>query len=780
MTDHIPYIPRELDDPSMDFLHAAEHIGLYWWFWDPGKRYLRVSPGLLNLFGIDPQSFDHSIESIYPAIHPEDIEKNKERIFQLLNGEIERYELVYRVKDFSADGGGWRWFYNRGGVRMRNKQGEAVLVGGITVDISGEFKHLLSMVEQKEKFEFVYQHTTEPILILHPVGKNGIQVMDANRAALDLFQMDKTGMNSESAGLFGCGEMKEAGRLITRQIRDKGFANFEKKIRIREGVERWLEFSVNEFGLTNEELMLAIVSDRTQRKETEAALRETERLYQILFEAADDRIGLFTMGQKPLLLNAAFYETLGYTREEYLASGGEGAIHPEDQQRLHEEGKGLLEDGFTMNEYRVKHKDGHYLHMSSKAVLIPGNHGEEDLVLFVIRDISDRKKFILELEQAKLAAEESDKLKSAFLANMSHEIRTPMNSIVGFSNLLITEGLDQETRKNYVQRIVRNSEHLLVLISDIIDLAKIESGQLPLVYGKIFVSELLMNMKQYAEEELNRQYPKSIQVDVEEPQEAVEMEIDVLRIEQVMKNLINNALKFTEEGTVTIGFNCGSKKNRGQLYVKDTGIGIESDHFGLIFDQFRQVDGSDTRRFGGTGLGLAICRNLVQMMGGRIWVESEPGKGSLFQVELPLRRHILETVVTKQPIHEDSSPAIGDSPRILVVDDEPDSAELLVEMLSSMGYHGRSVLNGYQALEQMERYFLPDLVFLDVRMPVLTGTELLHILKTRYPGIRVVAQSAHALPGDRERFLDEGYDDHLPKPFTNQQLESILYAFIAG
>lgn len=776
----MPHIPKELNDPSVDFLQAAEHIGLFWWYWDPRKKYLRVSPGLLNLFGIDPQVFDHSIESIYPVIHPEDIDKHKERIDQLLNGEIERYELVYRVKDFGTDGYEWRWYYNRGGIRMRDERGEAILVGGITIDISGEFKHLLSMVEQKEKFEFVYQHTTEPILILHPVGKEGIQVMDANRAALDLFQVDLDRMTAEGSGFFGNGEMKEAGRLIIRQIRKKGFANFEKKIKIGEGVERWLEFSANEFSLTNRELVLAIISDRTRRKETEAALRETERLYKILFEAADDRIGLFTMDQKPLLLNAAFYETLGYTREEFMASGGEDSIHPEDQKRLREEGKGLLEEGYTMNEYRVRHKDGHYIHMSSKAVLIPGNQREEELVLFVIRDISDRKKFILELEQAKLAAEESDKLKSAFLANMSHEIRTPMNSIVGFSNLLVTEGLDQETRKTYVERIVRNSEHLLVLISDIIDLAKIESGQLPLVYGKISVSELLMNMRQYAEEELKRQFRDSIQIHVEEPPETVDMEIDVLRIEQVMKNLINNALKFTEKGTVTIGFKCGSRKNRGLFYVKDTGIGIDSDHFGLIFDQFRQVDGSDTRRFGGTGLGLAICRNLVQIMGGRIWVESEPGKGALFQVELPLRRRTLKTIVEEQNIPLDSTPSTGDSLRILVVDDEPDSAELLVELLTSMGYQVRSALTGYEALEQMERYFLPDLVFLDVQMPVLTGTELLHILKTRYPEIRVVAQSAHALPGDRERFLDEGYDDHLPKPFTKQQLESIIFAFIAG
>ncbi len=776
MADHMQHIPRELDSPSEDFNEASKHIGLHWWYWDPIHRYLTISQGLMSVFDIDPQAFDHTIEMIYRVIHPEDIEKNKLRVDELLSGRLPWYEMEYRVKD---PAGGWKWYYNRGRVSQRNDQGEAILVGGITIDISGEFQHLLSMVEQKEKFEFVFHHATEPILILHSNDGKAIQVREANQAAVDLFQLDNLQKTRNHPGLFGSGEMKEAGRYMLRQLEGKGFLKFERKIKLGNGEERWLEFTVHEFGLTGEELLLAIIADRTGRRKTEAALRETERLYRTLFEAADDRIGLFTKELEPLLLNAAFYETLGYTREQYMEINNQETIHPDDQQRMREEGIRLFEEGFTMNEYRVRHRDGHYMHMSSKAVLIPGNQGEKDLILFVIRDISDRKKFIQDLEQAKRAAEESDQLKSAFLANMSHEIRTPMNSIVGFSNLLVTEGLDQQTRNTYVERIVRNSEHLLVLISDIIDLAKIESGQLPLVYGKIFVSELIENMRQYAEEELSRHDRKSIQVLVEQPGESFEMEIDVVRIEQVMKNLINNAIKFTEKGSISIGYQCGSKKNSVLLFVKDTGIGIDSEHFGLIFDQFRQVDGSDTRKFGGTGLGLAICRNLVQMMGGRIWVESEPGEGAVFKVEMPLRRKIVQQVEKVPTLVEDHLHAEGDRLHILVVDDEPDSAELLIRMLTSRGHNVRSSSNGYEALQVLEQFSPPDLIFLDVRMPILTGNELLHILRSRHPGIRVVAQSAHALPGDRERFLSEGYDDHLPKPFTGKQLESILEASFA-
>lgn len=769
-------IPRELGSPSAGFVQASERIGLHWWFWNPVERHLDVSPGLLRIFGIDPEAFDHTIESIYPHIHPDDIIKNRDRHEQYLKGEVPYYEMVYRVRDAA---GAWKWFYNRGAVRMRDEQDRAVLVGGITIDISGEFQHLLSMVEQKEKFEFVYHHTTEPILILQPVKGGGIHVRDANQAALDLFQAGSTPLTAGGQGLFESEEMKEAGLFLMKEIADRGFANFERKIRIGEGRVKWLEFSVREFGLTDEELILAIVSDRTRRKQAEEALQETERLYRTLFEAADDRIGLFTIKGEPLLLNAAFYETLGYSREEYLTMNGEESVHPDDRERLRAQTRSLIDDGFTMNEYRVMHRDGTYMHMSSKAVMIPGKEGEQDLVLLTIRDITDRKRFIQELEQAKQAAEESDQLKSAFLANMSHEIRTPMNSIVGFSNLLITEGLDRETMRTYVKRIVRNSEHLLVLISDIIDLAKIESGQLQLVFGKTTLAELMENMRQYAEEEVRRQNRPSIQIMVEQGTEDQELEVDVVRIEQVMKNLVNNAVKFTEKGSVTLGYRCSEKKNRVTLYVKDTGIGIDSDHFGIIFDQFRQVDGSDTRRFGGTGLGLAICRNLVRMLGGRIWVESEPGKGALFQVELPVRRKIRSPEAQAEPDQKEYSRQGKGPLRILVVDDEQDSAVLLQEMLASLGHEARTALNGYEALQLLDLNFVPDLIFLDVRMPVLTGTELLHIVRGRYPEIRVVAQSAHALPGDRERFLAEGYDDHLAKPFTRDRLKQVVASFVS-
>jgi len=556
-------------------------------------------------------------------------------------------------------------------------------------------------------------------------------------------------------------------------IFEKGFSRIEQKVKLDDGEELWLEFTLHAFTLTGENLMIAVVKDKTPERKSEAALRETERLYQTVVEAANDRIALLSVDGKPLLMNSPYYETLGYSREEFLLFGQYELIHPDDHERMKEEEKLLLEQGYSSPEYRIRHKDGHYLDMSSKLVLVKGQEDEADLVLFMTRDITERKKTIKELEEAKEKAEESDKLKSEFLANMSHEIRTPMNSIIGFSNLLNSSDPDEELKGLYVNRIITNSELLLTLITDIIDLAKIESGQLTIISGRLMVSELINEMEQYAFEEVSRLNKEKLEIGTVVEMEAIEIETDVIRITQVLKNLINNAIKFTDRGRVEIGCLKGEADQSIRFYVRDTGIGISQEHSELIFDQFRQIDGSNTRKFGGTGLGLAICKNLVRLMGGKIWVESEVGGGALFQVELPLKLSASKSA-QGQKARVQKSEWTGEKISILAVDDEPDTLELYSALLTQMGHHVTVADTGYEALRILEQFPLPDLVLMDVTMPVLSGTDTMKMIRERFPEIKVVAQSAHALRGDRDRFLNEGYDDYLPKPFTATELEQVL------
>ena len=641
-------IPPELLSPSMEFIKASAQIGLHWWYWNHMEKKLILSPHLLSILGYTQQEFDPSAPSIYKNIHPDDAKDNLEKIRGLIYGKDQLYEVEFRVRDKNGE---WQWYYNRGTVLGRDESGNAIMVGGITIDMSQKYKMLMTRAE------------------------------------------------------------------------------------------------------------------------------ENERLYRTLFDAAEDAIGLFTLDRKPILINPAFYLIFGYTREEFLDLEWEELIHPEDRAQLGKMERQFKKEGSLALDYRVKHKSGEYLYISSKYVFIETEGDEPGMIMTIIRDMTEREKAMSELERAKKRAEESDMLKSAFLANMSHEIRTPMNSIVGFSNLLVNPGLDEAARNMYVQRIIRNSDLLLALISDIIDLAKIESNQLSLVYGKQKLSALLAEMNQYALEEASRMNKTGLEIVVEELESDCEIETDVVRISQVMKNLVNNAIKFTETGKVAIGCKSAPLDYNIILYVEDSGVGISAENFNIIFDQFRQVDGSNTRKFGGTGLGLAICKKLVEMMGGRIWVESTEGMGALFQVELPRKAVVVrESSPIRLPLKDHASKSLR-SLRLLVVDDEMDSLELFYEVLSGMGHEVLKAASGYEALQLMEKHPLPDLVFMDDQMDVLSGTETMRIIKERYDSVKVVVQSAHALVGDRARFLKEGFDAYLPKPFSTDQLKDILALF---
>lgn len=771
MTSSQTGISGKLQSPSPQFLNTSDRIGLNWWYWERNSGRMMLSPGLQKILGLIPDQNGYELELIYEKVHPDDIVRNQEQLNLLLTGDEYLYEIEYRIRDKS---GKWQWYYNRGTVLKVNEEGKPVVIGGISMDISGPSTRLLAKVEEKDKFEFIFKNTTEAVLLFEVVNSRISGIRDANRAAQDLFGLKEEGAIHQLLEKFADDKMLGPGGEMLQQIRARGFTQFEKKLKLAGGETKWLEFTAHAFKLTGEELILAIVSDRTSGRKAEAALRETERLYRTLFEAANDRIGLFTLDGKALLLNSAFYESLGFTREEFMLLEQNELTHPDDVKRLEEEGKVMFEKGFSSHEYRVRHKKGHYLDMSSKLVLIRGEEGEPDLVLFIMRDITERKKTIKELEEAKEQAVESDQLKSAFLANMSHEIRTPMNSIIGFSNLLNQSGLKEELREIYVQRIISNSELLLTLISDIIDLAKIESGQLTIIFGRLNISELIIDMEQYAHDEAVRLQKDQIEIKTFLEVDDCEIETDVIRIAQVLKNLINNAVKFTEQGRIEIGCQVGESDDLISFYVKDTGIGISPEHFNVIFDQFRQLDGSNTRKFGGTGLGLAICKNLVKLMGGRIWLESEPGEGTTFYVELPVKAKGAENKYIPEKVKASESEGTGKSISILAVDDEPDTLDLYLAMLTQMGHNVSLATTGYEALQILEQFPLPDLVLMNIQMPVMSGTDTLRLIKERYPDLKVVAQSAHALTGDRDRFLGEGYDHYLPKPFTKTELNKVI------
>ncbi len=743
---------------------------IHWWYWSVSGQHLYISPELIELLGYSEEEYDGGIPTIDRNLHPEDIKEHEALFSKLISGELDYYEKEFRLKIDNR----WHWFYNRGAVVARDERGNPLMVGGISMDVSQRYNQILNRIEEGSKFEFIFHHTQEAVIILEAQqGYESVKVVDANKAAGVLYGCDHRELIGMDPRLFGNRGMKKSGNKLFEQILEDETISFETELINWNKEKKNISVYAHMFSLTGRQLILVMLDDMTGWKEMEHELRESENLYRSVIQSANDRIGVFGLDGSIVLTNAAFYESLGYSKEEYFVRENREKVHPDDVAYIDEKRNELLENGTASSEYRVQHKDGHYLHMSSKSVLLHEGDDKQPRVLMVVRDTSGLMKVQQELLEAKQQAEESDKLKSAFLANMSHEIRTPMNSIVGFANLLSELDLDASSRKEYAQRINRNSVRLIALISDIIDLAKIESNQLPIVFSTVHLPNLFRELNQVANEEAGQRRKEQLEIsyDPDPGHPDLAMETDMVRLMQIMQNLVNNAIKFTDEGVVGFGYRLRDD-NRVQFFVSDTGIGIDKKDFDIIFDQFRQVEDTNTRTHGGTGLGLAISRNLVRMLGGRIWLESEVGKGSVFYVELPLDTGVTLDHTGKRA--GDEEPVDVKGLQILVVDDDTDSVTLLQEILAGEGVETFPAYSGYEALVYLDSERMPDVILMDLQMPILTGEQTFRIIREKYPGAKIIAQSAYALQGDRDRFLALGFDEYFSKPYVAGEIITLI------
>ncbi len=362
--------------------------------------------------------------------------------------------------------------------------------------------------------------------------------------------------------------------------------------------------------------------------------------------------------------------------------------------------------------------------------------GDEE-VLILLRDITRRKLSEIALVKAKERAEESDKLKMAFLSNMSHEIRTPMNAIIGFSEILEFPDITDEEKSEFLYQIKSNGRLLLNLINDILDLSKIEAGQLEIHTTSFEINKILHDIYLNFENEKVLKNKAGLSINLEKPKNITNVFIysDEYRFKQILFNLMGNALKFTEKGSITLGYQIKGKY--ALIYVKDTGIGIPSDKLDLVFQRFRQVDDSSTRTFGGAGLGLTITKNLVEAMGGKIWVESKEKNGSEFYFTLPLTNP--ETNITENQLTNPCEPNYDwKNKSILIIEGETSDYVVIQHILSKTGVKLEWVSNTSAIIRMCEEN-KPSLIIIDLEVTRNQPLDFKSELKAHYPNLPIIA-----------------------------------------
>ncbi len=580
---------------------------------------------------------------------------------------------------------------------------------------------------------------------------------------------------------------------VAEAIRAGGKIDFgEVRIVCKDGGKRDMLLSA----MLMDEMLLISLVDITARKQVEDQLRISQERYRLMSAYALDNLWTMDPSYRLTYISRSIQALTGYTPDEYLRMTLERQLAPGSLAvagvyfaRVAEcLAAGLPAEHFR-GEIELNCKDGSTLW--TEIIVTPVLDDQGRLLEFagVTRDIRERKRFELELHQARAAAESANAAKSEFLAHMSHEIRTPLNVVLGLTQVLDREPLAVHQR-DMVERIQVAGQSLLAIINDVLDLSKIEAGQLRIEARPFDLLKLMSRLESLLGPSAQT---KGLALRIAMPDPALGTLVgDALRLEQVLMNLIGNAIKFTEQGEVGLDvqvLESSESAVRLHLAVRDTGIGIAPEALPGLFTPFTQAESGITRRFGGTGLGLSISKRLVELMGGTIGVESQPGQGSTFWIELSFARALdaaLDSWNAEPATHAPSTPSIPAGPRLagahlLVVDDSAMNRDLVARALALEGATATLAADGQQAVQILksrpERF---DAVLMDVRMPVMDGLTATRVIRGKLGlgELPILALTAGVLPEEQAAAYAAGVSEILPKPLDLEQLATSLSRLI--
>ncbi|MEW5837723.1 MAG: PAS domain S-box protein [Pseudomonadota bacterium] len=683
------------------------------------------------------------------------------------------------------------------GVRNGDFSSRAQIAGrnDEITSLADSFNRMLDVLEANEKELRTASHYSrslieanlDPLLTIEASGT----ISDVNRATEEVTGKSRDALiGSKFADCFT--EADQACELIARALHDENLTDHPLSFLHVSG--RMTDVLFNAVAFRHEDssvkTVLAAARDITERKQAEAVRAQLAAIVESSSEAivAETKEGIITHWNKAA---EAIY---GYAADEVIGKSVKMLIPPARQA----DAKAYLEriscgDSVAKHESERVRKDGSIFQAAVSLSPIRGTDGVVVGVSSIVRDITEQKRNeeelqryrnhledevrqrTMELEQARNAAEAANRAKSVFLANMSHELRTPLNAILGFSSMMRHNPQLQDDLRQYVDIINRSGEHLLTLINDVLDMAKIEAGRIELDESPFDLGAMIRDITDMME---IRAKEKGIQLLVDQSSRFPRYIVgDEMHLRQVLINLLGNAVKFTVQGGVTIRL--GTKTNTHAhliIEIEDTGPGISDEDKKIIFDPFVQLGEQGLNK--GTGLGLTISRQFVQLMGGRIHLESVVGQGSVFRIELPLKE-AAESMIHKinNEAHGDVSGLAPGQPevRVLIVEDQLDNQLLLSKLMNSVGIKYKIAENGQQGVEVFQSWH-PQLIWMDRRMPLVDGIEATKRIR-KLPGgdkVKIVAVTASAFKDQRAELFAAGMDDFVRKPYRSSEIYESL------
>jgi PAS domain S-box-containing protein len=523
--------------------------------------------------------------------------------------------------------------------------------------------------------------------------------------------------------------------------------------------------------------------ENEKRKKSEAALKTSEEQIKLFKQAVDSSSVLITITDvqgKIIYANPFFIMTSGFSNEELIGNNPRilksGFQSKEFYKKLWDT---ILSGKVWTGEMLNKKKNGELYWVKSVISPIFNSKGIITNFVAVKENITQQKQMLEDLLKAKEKAEESDKLKTAFLANMSHEIRTPMNGILGFAELLKEPNLTSDDQQKYIRIIERSGVRMLKIINNIVDISKIEAGLMDIKIQDSNINEQIDYIYTFFKPEVEAKGMELIHKEALPLNEAFIL-TDREKVFAILTNLVKNAIKYSEKGCIEFGYVITGgivSPDTLTFYVKDTGIGIHKDKIDIIFDRFRQVSEGSTRNYEGVGLGLSITKAYVEMLGGKLWVESEEGIGSCFYFTLPFKT--VSKVATKK--QRDLAPEkneihVADLNILIAEDDE--AAEWLLKMTVKPYFKSLFVArSGSEAVEICRSHPEIDLILMDIRMPDMNGYEATKKIRASNKNVIILAQTAYGLSCDKNNSIIAGCNEHISKPINKDQIGELIQKY---